>query len=105
MFLTTFPFSLLIKVLERSFIPINIYRIEINVIGAKKKSIVAMTNESSIRTRSGTIEHQVVSWLFGSVTIPVCIASGVAKKIDNIQMRKMNFMARDNFDMVCERKG
>jgi hypothetical protein len=78
---------------------------EINVIGAKKKRIVAITKESSMSTRSGTIEHQVVARLFGSVTMPVCIARGVAKKIDNIQMRKMNFMARDSFDMVCERKG
>lgn len=105
LFLTTFPFSLLISVLERNFIPISMYSTEINVIGAKKKRIVATTNESSMRTRSGTIEHQEDSWLLGSVTIPVWMASGVAKKIDNIQMRKMNLMARDSFDIVCERNG
>lgn len=73
--------------------------------GAKKNRIVAKTKESLMMTRFSTMEHQVTLGLSVETTIPVCMAKGVAKKIDNIQMRNIYFMARDNFDIVWERNG
>lgn len=83
--------------------PINKYNTDINIIGAKKNKRVAYRNECSIITRSSTMVHHVSFASF--TTIPVCMACGVANAIDKIQMRKMNFIARESLDMVCERNG
>lgn len=97
------PFSRFIIGLYRSLSPISIYSTEIRDIGAKKNKTVASSNEWSIRTRSGTIVHHVFPFSF--MMIPVCIACGTAKLIDKIQIKKMNFTARDNFDIVCDKNG
>jgi hypothetical protein len=79
------------------------YRTVISVIGAKKKSNVASSKLCCSKTLSSTTEHQ--AFPFPSEITPVCRACGTAKLIDRIQIRKMNFTARESFDIVCDKNG
>lgn len=100
---TVLPFSRFIIVLDRSFTPIRMYNIVIKDIGAKKNKTVASSKECPIKTRSSITVHQ--EFPFSASITPVWRACGTAKLIDKIQIKKMYFMARDNLDMVCARKG
>lgn len=100
---TVLPFSRFIIVLDRNFTPIRMYRTVISDIGAKKNKTVANSKECWSHTRSSTTVHH--RFPFGFPTMPVCRACGTAKLIDSIQIKKMYLMARDNFDIVCDRNG
>lgn len=100
---TVLPFSLFIIVLDRSFKPINIYSTVISVIGVKKNKTVASSKLWCIKTRSSTTVHHELPW--PSLITPVCNASGTAKLIDKIQIKKIYFTARDSFDIVCDKNG